>query len=504
MRTTPTIALLTVATSLLGCHSDPPIDPRASADQAATRAAAVVRATGAGLGFVDDQGGVLGKMLGGADDATYGIMRKMVATPMPTPLIRQMRTSPVLKAMGGVEAIPSFLTQEEQFDDTARDVETLLRDRLLVESNIESKTDSQITYLLRPEPTCRPLPSSGSSEPDAGCVRDLPKLEVRLVTVTDGDGIRITVLVGPGRLELSAFVVHSDLLAWEVGFARALRAVEFIDMTLDPGTEPKPHPFTRLDGRIEVALQKLAAKKVKGWVGILEPVAIEADDPPVSVTSARSNPLFAVTGDGEARTATVDWSLGQTDVLASWDPRDVGAHNKDLHVSLGGSYGQATLTEGKQEIAFKGYGVGASFVAVRGTHIFDLDFNPRDGRKMDLLVSAPGDVPRFAVTPRFDLALAFNLGAVAADFQDPPPAPLLHETYTVVLDGAVPAVVEAVKRTATFAGGIKVVAGTLTVATSAAPGATVVVPATRCLTGKDPLPMGAHEILGRLEVVSCP
>jgi len=36
-----------------------------------------------------------------------------------------------------------------------------------------------------------------------------------------------------GRDELSAFVVHTDLLAWEVDFARALRAVEFINKTLE-------------------------------------------------------------------------------------------------------------------------------------------------------------------------------------------------------------------------------------------------------------------------------
>jgi hypothetical protein len=493
-----------VAIALLGCHSDPPIDPKASANLAATRAAEVVRASGSGLGFLDDEGGVVGKTLSGFDDATYGIMRKMVSTPAPTPFIRTMRTSPVVKAMAGVEAIPSFLTQEEQFDETAKDIETLLRDRLLVESNIESKTDSEITYLLKPDPTCRPLPSSTSTTPDAECVSDLTKLQVRLVVVADGDGVRITVLVGPARNELSAFVIHSDLLAWEVGFANTLKAVEFINMTLDPMAQQKPYPFTKLEGRIRLALQKLAPKKVKGSLAIIEAVAIEADDPPVSVTSAKSDPVLAVTGDGEAKTATLDWGLGQTEIQGPWDPMHTGAKNRDERISIGGSYGQATLTEGKKEISFKGYGVGASFVAVRGTHIFDLDFNPRDGRKMDVLITAPADVPRLAVTPKFDLSLAFNLGAIASDFKDPPPAALTHETYTVVLDGAVPAVVEAVKQTPTFRGGLKVVAGTLTVATNGMPATSVVVPAGKCLTGKEMVPMGAHEVLGGLDVVDCP
>jgi len=74
----------------------------------------------------------------------------------------------------------------------------------------------------------------------------------------------------------------------------------------------------------------------------------------------------------------------------------------------------------------------------------------------------------------------------------------------VVLDGAVPAVVEAVKQTPTFRGGLKVVAGTLTVATNGVPATSVVVPAGKCLTGKDMVPMGAHAVLGGLDVVDCP
>jgi hypothetical protein len=507
MRTVKTcIAFLTVSVALLGCHTDPPIDPKTSADQAATRASAVVRAAGSSFGFLGEEGSVLRKMVGGADDATYGIMRKAVPPPMPTPLIRTLMGSPVVKTMGGVEAIPSFLTAEEQFDETARDIEVLLRDRLLVESNIESKTDWEITYLLKPEPTCRPLPSSGSTAPSAECVRDLPRLQVRLVTHADGDGLRMRVLVGPARLELSAFVIHSDLLGWEVDFAHGLKAVEFINMTLAPDEPREPNPFSQLAGRIRLNLQKLGPEKVKGSVAIMEDVNFQADggeEGPISFHSGRTDPLFALTADGVAKSATATWGLAQTDVKAPWDPMDLAVRNQDLHVSIGGLYGEATVTEGKQEIAFKGVGAGASFVAVRGVHIFDLGFNPASGRKFDLLVTAAGDVPRFAVTPKFDLSLAFNLGAVAADFKEPPPAPLLHETYTVLLDGATPAVLEPVKETPTFHGGLKVVAGTLTIATNGMPATTVSVPSGMCLTGKE-RPMGAHEVLGGLAVVSCP
>jgi hypothetical protein len=511
MRTRPLLLASFPLLAALGCHTEAPIDPKASADEAASRAADVVRQAGAGLSFLGDDGGVLGKMFSSADDASHGLMMKALPAPLPRPLIRNLQGSPVVKSMAGVDAIGSFLTADEQFDETAHDVEVLLRDRLLVASNIESKTDSEVTYLLKPEPTCRPLPSSGGpSEPDAGCVRDLPKLQVRLVTRTDGDGLRLTVLVGPARNELSAFVVHSDLLAWEVDFASGLRAVEFVNATLAPNEPKKPYPFTRLEGRIKLAVQKLGEKKVKASFGILQPVAITADDPDsgfVSFSSAKSDPLFAITGDGVNKQAVVTVAVGQTEVTTPWDPSELGAKNADQRVSVGGLYGEATLTEGKKEVAFRGMGIGQTFVAVRGTHLFDLDFNPADGRRFDLLVKVGADdQPRFEVTPRFDLSLAFNLAAVAGELKNQPPSYLLHETYTVRLDGATPAVIEPARANdvAGFPGGLRVTAGTLTLATSANASATVTVPAGQCLTGKSPVPAGAHELLGALAAVPCP
>jgi hypothetical protein len=224
------------------------------------------------------------------------------------------------------------------------------------------------------------------------------------------------------------------------------------------------------------------------------------------VHSEKSDPLFAVTGDGANKEATIAVALAQTDVKTSWDPMDVGATNTDLHVSIGGWYGQATLTEGKKEIDFKGLGIGRSFAAVRGTHIVDMDLNPADGRRFDLTVKVNGDdTPRFEVIPRFDLSLGFNFAAVAGEVKEPPPSYLMHETYSLRLDGASPAVIEAVRANdaAMFTGGLRVVAGSLTIATDGTPATTVIVPAGKCLTSRT-RPADSHELLGGLAVVTCP
>jgi hypothetical protein len=356
-------------------------------------------------------------------------------------------------------------------------------------------------------PTCLPLPSSGRTDIDIECARDLPKLEVRLVVRADGDGVRITVLVGPTRHELSAFIIHSDLLAVESDLAKAVRAIEFMNMTLEPGAEQKPYPFTRLEGRVKVALQKLGPKKVRGSYGVLEAITVEgmeSDSDPVSLRTAASDPLFAVTADGVAKELSVKLAVGQTDVKTSWDPKDTGARNLDLHVSIGGYHGELVLTEAKKEVVLRGLGIGQTFVAVRGTHIFDLDLNPGDGRKFDVKVLlAADDRPRFELSPKFDLALKFSLGAIAADFTEPPPSYLAGETYSIKLDGASPAVFEAAPSTPDFQGGLKIVAGTLTIATTGQPATSVVVPAGQCLTNQQPADM-SHPILGGLVAASCP
>jgi hypothetical protein len=81
---------------------------------------------------------------------------------------------------------------------------------------------------------------------------------------------------------------------------------------------------------------------------------------------------------------------------------------------------------------------------------------------------------------------------------------VLNESYGVKLDnGGAPARVSGVASSATFNGGVKVSAGTLTISSTGAP-SPVIVPAGRCLTGLSEAPAGTHPVLGALSVVDCP
>jgi hypothetical protein len=182
----------------------------------------------------------------------------------------------------------------------------------------------------------------------------------------------------------------------------------------------------------------------------------------------------------------------------------VASPNRDLRVHVGGVHGQATFTEATDDLTATGVGVGAVTVDAHGARIFDLGWNPYDMDRLDahLYVNAAGQ-PEIRMLPRFDLDLGYHLGRVASEYTTPPPSYVLEETYRVLLDNSGFAVsVAAAPATPTFAGGIKVTQGTLTIASTAA-AQPVVVPAGKCLTGGATVPAGAHPVLGALAVVDC-
>jgi hypothetical protein len=463
----------------------------------------------------------------GKDDATIpsiarqstnvGGIGNMALRPLPSPLVRSFSDTPALRVMRGTP-VPTFLSVEEQFDETAEDMSKWIKDRILAESNIESKTDTEITYLLRADPTCKDTsPSSGSQGPDGGapagdggassgidqqCAEDLTKLQVRIVVRADGDGARFQVLLGPEKYEMSVIIIHSDLLAWEINLAKAKMATDYANNVLGEGEQV--FPVAKLVGAIKVAIRKNAEKNVTVSFGVTEAIEVEAKD--VNFKTGRSDPLIALTADGVGETGSLVLAVSQTDVKTMWDPKNLNQKNMDLHVSIGGLSGETKVKESTKELTFNKLGIGKSFVAVRDTHILDLTFNPDDGGQFDLKAKLVNDAPQFEVTPKFDLSLKFNLAAVQNELNNPPKF-LLDDTYSirfVPTASSAPAVLEIIKETPTKKGGLKVAAGSLTLSASSNPAATVTVPAGMCLVGVDEPPMDAHKLLGGLASGTCP
>jgi hypothetical protein len=505
------LPLSALAVGAAGCHTEK-IDPPAMADRAALNAREVIHQTGGGVAFTQSDDSDLPKLMKGLAHAGDGLGG--MAAALPPGMMSAMTGTPVAQAMAGM---PSLQTTEEQFDDTADDLKLWLRQRVLADANLESQSDDEAVYLLHGDPTCRALPRSGDPAGavpplDQGCVDKLTRLQVRVVLRADGDGVRLGIDVGPDRHELSAVIIHSNLLAIESNLPQTYDAIQFIDQTLGDASPMGGAQLEALTGVVRFSLEKLGEKKVAFAISV--PSAIHVATRTSSgalgpdVQLAASDDTFSLTLDGVARAATAGVNLGALDVLTNWDPRGTGASpNRDLHVALGAMTAATTFTEGVQELVSKGVGIGPTSISVRGASVFDLGFNPNDMHRFDLRISldAAGE-PHFELTPRFDLSLGFHLAAVAADFapDNQPPSYVLDETYRVLLDnGGAAAALGAVPATGAFSGGLKIGAGTLTISSTKAP-SPIVVPAGKCLTNNPSPPAGAHPILGAFSVADCP
>ncbi len=514
IRTVRSLYLMT-ALGVTGCggggdSGGKPIEPATTSQQSAERAGAMVRAFGSAVSFETKEGSMVRRFVGGgAASRVPFIPHAIMPAPLPRPLLDRVDDTPAARKLLRPHPLQvSLQTMDETFDDAAADLESLLRDRVLTVTNVERSTATQITYLLKGDPTCRPLPSAianGAADTvDPECAADLAKLQVRIVVGSDGDGHRFQVLLGPDRLELSVFIVHTDLLAWEADLDQAWRAADYANKTLNQQSEP--FPFGKLQGRVKVALQLLGPKKVTFSESVLEAITIEGKPSnPFALLVGKADPALALTGDGNTQQMTVKLAQPRTEIRTPWDPKDLGAKNTDLHIVIGGLTGETTISELAQEVTFKGLGIAPSYVEVRSTHIFDLKFNPGNGGKMDLKVKAlPNDEARIEITPKFDLSLGFRFDAIAAELSSPPESWLMNETYGIVLAGATPAVLETIGETPTFKGGVKIVAGALTLTTTSSTTAGITVPMGKCLTSVDPVPAGSHALLGQFTSASCP
>ena len=500
-------------------------DPKLGTHTAAVHAGEMIAQTGKALSFALQSDATLGKAASAGSSTGDAVLEPMMATTMgtmaPSDLAAQtmprlpasmMRAlvGPSLTAEITATPMPSMMTAQEKFDQAASEVRRLMDERLFVDSNLESDDGTTATYLLKADPTCRPLPEDTDppgTVPAIGatCEKNFAKVAVRIAVTNDGDGVRLRVLIEADRLELVVFIVHSDLLAVEIDLPKAKAAVDAINAKL--GTDDSPTgSYERLAGKFRWALKLVGAERVTASMSILEPYDLAQVGGP-EVTIAKSDPLFAITGDGVSKNATVDVGLGLTTVATTWDPRNTDVPNRDLRVTTGGLYGTLVLDEAARTITLTNVGLAETKALVRGTTIFDLNLNANQQRRFSGVVTVNADdTAHLTLQPAFDLSLGFDFNAIAADFSSPPAATVGHDTYGVSLvNGGVASAIDTVKSNGTFAGGLRVSAGTLTLSAASAPAETVMVPAGQCLTSvSGGAPVGKNPVLGAVTVAACP
>ncbi len=502
---------LTLAAAGLGAceNGSPAIDEQALTGQAAAHAEEVMHASGMAMAFTVADGGTVSKVMGSTNSTASAVVAPMLASAMPPSAMMRAMVGPQLtQQMTGLQ-LPSMMTTQERFDNAGEELRRLMKERLFVSANFENKANGTATYLLHGDPTCRRL-SQDTDPPgfipamDQKCADDFAKVDVRIAVTADGDGARLTVLIGPDRLELIAVIIHSDEVASEIDLPKTKAASDLIQQKLGDGNPTGM--YLRLAGKVRASLKKIAVQKVTAAFAILEGLDIQQTTTSASVKIAATDPVVALTSDGGSKSAELQLGLGATDLATTWDPHATGIANHDLHLVIGGVYGKLSLDDGAKQIVLTDVGIAESAVSVRGASIFDLNLNADSMRRFSgkLTVNANG-VSRLELTPKFELSLAFDYNAIAGDLSSPPDATVAHETYGVTLaNGGASTIIEEVQSTPTFGGGLKLVQGTLTLKAASVPLETLVVEANRCLVSVNPIPAGKHPILGALAAVDCP
>ena len=271
------------------------------------------------------------------------------------------------------------------------------------------------------------------------CVDDLTKLPVRVVLRADGDGGRLTILIGSDRLELSTFIVHSNSIALEIDLAKAYAATQEIDQTLGTDSPSATH-YDALSGKLRIALTKNGEKNVTGAYSVLEAINVSTLDstgaPGPAVKLAASDPTMSVTGDGVNQTLTAKVAMGKLDVSGDWDPqgdapaepRSALQHGRHLQPDHVHGRRQHRRREGGRLWPHRIRRAGQQFVTV--------GLNPNNGNKFDYQLSLDANnKPQITLTPRFDPSIGAHLGVIASQLTSAPPSYELDETYDINLDG---------------------------------------------------------------------
>lgn len=382
-----------------------------------------------------------------------------------------------------------------------------LKERVFTEENIESRNASSTTFLLTGEDVC----TDGTTTPSQGCVDQVNKLELRVRATPQSDnGMDLTLVIGPDRNEPVTFQVRRNSLALVIDLAQAKATAEFV---ASQGGTSSGLPRV-MEGVIEFRLVKNADKDFTFSGSVLRDVRVEWDDSNGATrkfSTATASPLAALRIEAIPRRVSFDLDLRSTvlDLPYKPDLSRTGYAGTRLVSRLSGLSYSFTAQEGQTGFAVAHIGIGdaQSTVMLDNLVIVAADLNTVSGRHFDLkLASAADGLPVATVAPEFDLATKFFLKPLKVDTDVSVPSFYEDETYRVLLTGGSAPAVKPVAADAVtgFPGGLKVIAGALTLSTTAAGVAPVVVSQGQCLVGRRTAPTGSHPLLGHFGVQACP
>ena len=235
-------------------------------------------------------------------------MRAMEGTDLGSQLVVDQSTCALILSPEGAETEECFVddVEEESAADaiaaTTDSIVAELERTILTKANIESQSDSEIVYLMRGSSFC-----AGAAAPDrAACVADVDARPMRVKVSYDGGGdvYTVEVLGGASRHSLGIVEVAPNSIEGRMNLASLKAGLTELDPEL--GAE-FPAQF---EGVVATRLSLDSASVMTSSLSILDPVRILDADAKTDVSLGRAAPAAAFTVDDAAKTVAGSLSFG--------------------------------------------------------------------------------------------------------------------------------------------------------------------------------------------------
>jgi hypothetical protein len=408
-----------------------------------------------------------------------------------------------------------------------------LRERILVEANLEASTSTSATYRLGPDvlcsgdtgddaPTGAGVPAQ-QADLDEDCVDQVTRLEPRLLLTSPRDGdIDVALLLGTDRHAPLSLELYHDSLGVRLDLDEAFAVATQLGEDLEGLRE--------LSGLLELRLVKNADLDYSLELNVLEALSavVDSDGETLTTSLGASSPAWNVRVDGRADTLSAGLDLAtfrlmgplrlfadlfESDDSAEGELPPIGeasfsaplpeepSYTGVVELLLSGLSGSVHYTADQDVLAFEnvGFGDATSTLKHDGHVLFGLDLNAAAGRRVNLRVSPTDEGAQISITPSFDLRVAVAFEYIADQF-DGIADYLLHDAFHVWFEGESPAIEVGDEH-------FRVTSGTLHADSEAEPSANVSVSAGMCLVEAEAAvdaseTSGAHP-LASLQAAAC-
>ena len=328
--------------------------------------------------------------------------------------------------------VADLAESRQELHDAVDELVQMLRDEIFTEANLESEQDTQVTYLLGSDVLCaeddsatvapvrgdpaQPVPAEPVA--DESCEESAAKMQLRLrLTSPQAGDIDVEVLLTEEQTNPITLQLYQDRVGVVLDLGELKATADAVDEPLEG--------VSTLDGSLGVELVRNAELDYSLRLNVLEELHVVAGDAgqEVTVKLGKSVPTAELRLDGNARTITGSYDYGSLSVTAplgaffsddeeNYDdlgnPLPVKTYSGLIDVLVGGLSGGLTFDGNVDALNFTDLGLGDVSTTVKydGQLLLQLDVNPDENRRFDLMVQSSGDAsPTLTFSPTLDVRL---------------------------------------------------------------------------------------------------